>query len=162
MGGNGTCWVGMVPVGWEWYLLGGNGTCLLGLVLVEWVLYLLGCVGVPIRGSGGILQVDVKPAVPKNQSQGPDGQNGVETVTRTKKIFLGGLKPDVTKEDIEAVLGYDKLSDAVVMTDQTTKKSRGFGFATFNTFEEASEFMKGNRSIRITIKVTDELVRNST
>ena len=127
--------------------MGGSGTC--------WVVW------GTFSGSDGILQVDVKPAVPKNQSRGPGGQNGVETVTRTKKIFLGGLKPDVTKEDIEAVMGYDKLSDAVVMTDSITGKPRGFGFATFNTFEEASEFMKGNRSIRITIKVTDELVRDN-
>jgi len=102
-----------------------------------------------------IIQIDAKPAVPKDRKPDVGGRNGVESETHKMKVFLGGLKPDVTEDDIRAALGNDKLSDVVVMVDKVTGKTRGFGFATFVSVEEASEFMQGCRSRRVTINVSD-------
>lgn len=48
------------------------------------------------------------------------------------KIFVGGLTQDTTLEMLRAHFGkYGELTDAVVMKDETTGNSRGFGFVVF-------------------------------
>jgi len=52
------------------------------------------------------------------------------------KIFIGGLDPATTKENLEQYFSqYGTIIDAVVMTDATTQRSRGFGFVTFDAAE---------------------------
>merc|ERR1712055_29103 len=53
-----------------------------------------------------------------------------------KKLFVGGLPPTCTKENLEQHFGsYGQTTDVVVMVDGQTQKSRGFGFVTFETVE---------------------------
>lgn len=49
------------------------------------------------------------------------------------KVFVGGLPPSVTSEDLERRFAeFGTVVDAIVMMDQTNQRSRGFGFVTFD------------------------------
>jgi len=66
--------------------------------------------------------VDVKRAVPGETAQD----------RHSSKIFVGGLPQDATTEDLRTYFaGFGPVSDAVVMVDRRTKRSRGFGFVRF-------------------------------
>jgi RNA-binding protein Musashi len=50
----------------------------------------------------------------------------------SKKIFVGGLAPSVGDQDFRQYFEeFGKITDAVVMIDRDTQRSRGFGFVTF-------------------------------
>lgn len=56
------------------------------------------------------------------------------TAIAIKKIFVGGLHPDVTDGDFKKYFEkYGSIVDSIVMFDKHTKRSRGFGFVTFET-----------------------------
>lgn len=99
-------------------------------------------------------QVEVKRAVPKEesvpshgygaqgygaQSHGNRDQNAGGQ--RTKKVFLGGISPDTTKDDVAAAfsdyqIDYDNIE---ILKHKDTDKPRGFGFIIFGDFETAED-----------------------
>ena len=49
-----------------------------------------------------------------------------------KKVYVGGLSYDVTKEGLaDEFRQYGEIEEAVIITDRETGRSRGFGFVTF-------------------------------
>jgi RNA-binding protein Musashi len=49
------------------------------------------------------------------------------------KVFLGGLPSNVTETDLRAFFGrFGNVQEVVIMYDQEKKKSRGFGFLSFD------------------------------
>lgn len=68
--------------------------------------------------------IDPKRAFPR--------QKHPKMVTKTRKIFVGGLSAETSSDDVKAYFGqYGKVDDAMLMFDKSTKRHRGFGFVTF-------------------------------
>jgi RNA recognition motif-containing protein len=56
----------------------------------------------------------------------------------SKKLFVGGLAWATTDQSLQsAFAAHGEISEAVVITDRETGKSRGFGFVTFVTDGDA-------------------------
>ena len=55
-----------------------------------------------------------------------------------KKLFLGGLSWETTDADLKKAFSvYGEVTEAKVITDPDTGRSRGFGFVTFVRDEDA-------------------------
>ncbi len=55
-----------------------------------------------------------------------------------KKLFVGGLSWDTTDASLrKAVALYGEITEAKVISDRDTGRSRGFGFVTFVRDEDA-------------------------
>ncbi|KAM9475930.1 RNA-binding protein Musashi homolog 1b [Clarias gariepinus] len=71
-----------------------------------------------------LLNIDPKVAFPRRAQP--------KLVTRTKKIFVGGLSVNTTIDDVKQYFDqFGKVDDAMLMFDKTTNRHRGFGFVTF-------------------------------
>ena len=56
-----------------------------------------------------------------------------------KKLFVGNLPFSATQEDLREVFGqYGEVTDATVISDKFTGRSKGFGFVEFASEEEAA------------------------
>ena len=64
------------------------------------------------------------------------------------KLFIGNLAWEVTADDLKALFsGAGTVTDAAVITDRMTGRSRGFGFVTMSSDAEAqSAIEKFNQS----------------
>ena len=59
-----------------------------------------------------------------------------------KKLFVGGLSWDTTDDGLrQAFASYGEITEAKVITDRATGRSRGFGFVTFAQDEDAKTAM---------------------
>lgn len=58
-------------------------------------------------------------------------------------MFIGGLNRETTDEDFKSYFSkYGEVTDCVLMREQTTKVSRGFGFITFRDPSSVAEVIK--------------------
>lgn len=82
--------------------------------------------------------VEVKRTVPKEDSQ-------VKGVSKTRKIFIGGIPPSFTEDELKVHFShYGSIVDHQIMLDSKTGRSRGFGFVTFESEESVeSIFSEG-------------------
>ncbi|XP_078527678.1 RNA-binding protein 3-like [Lissotriton helveticus] len=79
-----------------------------------------------------------------------------------RKLFIGGLANSTTEEILEgAFCQYGKIESVVVVREQDTQRSRGFGFVTFESEEDAKaalQAMNGQsiagRQIRVSYEGT--------
>ncbi|KAL1501854.1 hypothetical protein ABEB36_007101 [Hypothenemus hampei] len=73
-------------------------------------------------------------SVDKVLAQGTHELDGKKMVTRTKKIFVGGLSAPTTLEDVKSYFEqFGPIEDAMLMFDKQTNRHRGFGFVTFQS-----------------------------
>uniref|UniRef100_U5ENC5 Putative rna-binding protein musashi/mrna cleavage and polyadenylation factor i complex n=1 Tax=Corethrella appendiculata TaxID=1370023 RepID=U5ENC5_9DIPT len=69
--------------------------------------------------------IDPKPCNPRSMHK-PKRTGGYP------KVFLGGLPPNITETDLRGFFNrYGNVMEVVIMYDQEKKKSRGFGFLSF-------------------------------
>jgi RNA recognition motif-containing protein len=76
-----------------------------------------------------------------------------------KKLFVGGLSWNTTDQGLrDAFSRFGEVSDAKVITDRDTGRSRGFGFVTFSDSgagEQAMTSMDGTQLDGRTIRVNE-------
>ena len=76
-----------------------------------------------------------------------------------KKLFVGGLSWDTTDDGLrQAFASFGEITEAKVITDRDTGRSRGFGFVTFGQEEDAKKAisqMDGTSLDGKTIKVNE-------
>lgn len=77
----------------------------------------------------------------------------------SKKLFIGGLSWNTTDEGLRGSFeGFGSITDAKVITDRETGRSRGFGFVTFaegTDAQKAMEQMDGTMLDGRSIKVSE-------
>jgi len=77
----------------------------------------------------------------------------------SKKLFVGGLSWDTTEEGLrKAFETFGEVTEAKVITDRDTGRSRGFGFVTFTETASAMDAMaklNGTELDGKTIKVNE-------
>ncbi|MCF6277063.1 MAG: RNA-binding protein [Candidatus Magasanikbacteria bacterium] len=57
----------------------------------------------------------------------------------SKKLFVGNISWGATEDDLGKLFAqYGTVEEAVIITDRATNRSKGFGFVTFGTEEEAT------------------------
>ncbi|CAG9804134.1 unnamed protein product [Chironomus riparius] len=72
--------------------------------------------------------IDPKPCNPRSMHKPKRANAGFP------KVFLGGLPANVTESDLRAFfVRYGQVMEVVIMYDQEKKKSRGFGFLSFDS-----------------------------
>ena len=55
-----------------------------------------------------------------------------------KKLYVGNISPDATKENLEVLFTvFGKVEKAYIVTDRQTGKSKGFGFVEMSSEAEA-------------------------
>ncbi|KAG1799855.1 uncharacterized protein HD556DRAFT_1345413 [Suillus plorans] len=60
------------------------------------------------------------------------------------KVYVGNLSWNTTDDSLRSAFGdFGNVTDAIVMKDRETGRSRGFGFVTFNGTEEAEAAIQG-------------------
>jgi RNA recognition motif-containing protein len=64
--------------------------------------------------------------------------NKKEKLVMGTKVFVGGLSWDANDDDLKELFGEcGTVTDGVILQDRETGKSRGFGFVTMSSDEEA-------------------------
>jgi RNA recognition motif-containing protein len=82
----------------------------------------------------------------------------------SKKLFVGSLSWDTNDDGLHAAFSpYGEISEAIVISDRYTGRSRGFGFVTFNDDEAADKAIEAlngteldGRTIRVDVAQAKE------
>ena len=82
----------------------------------------------------------------------------------SKKLFVGSLSWDTNDEGLNAAFSpFGEISEAIVISDRYTGRSRGFGFVTFNDDEAADKAVEAlngteldGRTIRVDVAQAKE------
>lgn len=70
-------------------------------------------------------------------------ENSDKEPEQVRKLFIGGLSYETTEQSLRAHFEkWGTLTDCVVMRDPDSKRSRGFGFVTYNSVGEVDEAMR--------------------
>jgi RNA recognition motif-containing protein len=97
-------------------------------------------------------------APPNNVRRLKRGRKGAAE-SMAKKLFVGGLSWDTTDDGLrQAFAAHGEITEAKVITDRDTGRSRGFGFVTFVQDEDAKTAiskMDGTSLDGKTIKVNE-------
>jgi len=97
------------------------------------------------RGFGYVTFAKAEAAAAALQPKHHIGGRQIDTkraVPGTNKAFVGGLPPNCTATELrEYFEAFGIVSDAVVMIDPVTNRSRGFGFVCFLPGQEGSDSM---------------------
>lgn len=119
------------------------------------------CPCISTRGPTCLAQVRGDKDLPKGRVMDPaPNRGGVRRVERTilaKKLFVGGLSWGTDDEGLRAAFEeFGPVTEARVIMDRETGRSRGFGFVGFDSDDDANkaqEAMDGaeldGRSIRV-------------
>ena len=80
-----------------------------------------------------------------------DEWNNIEAL---RKLFVGGLNRSTSDEVFKEYFSpWGEIEDSVIIKDDNTNESRGFGFITYSHFATADEVLK-NRYVSGAHKVT--------
>jgi len=79
----------------------------------------------------------------------------------SKKLFVGGLSWNTTDQSLQTAFSrFGEVTEARVITDRDTGRSRGFGFVTFENAEHASAAISAMNETDLdgrTIKVNEAM-----
>jgi RNA-binding protein Musashi len=68
----------------------------------------------------------------ERQSSSGGGEAELTPEQQQLKVFVGGIPPSVDNEELKHIFGqFGPVADSIVMIDQASGRSRGFGFVTF-------------------------------
>ena len=71
------------------------------------------------------------------------GGGGKIRLDLSMKLYIGNLSWDTTTEDLKSHFeAFGAVSDAIVITDRESGRSRGFGFVTMDDESEANKAME--------------------